>query len=119
MTDEQVGRSSASRLALASVGCAFAVSLFFALVLTPWAAQPDVSGGGVLVLLSIPVGVGALAFGLARLRHGHVALIGAASALSIFSFLGAATIGLLYLPSALAMSFAAARRMEVPGGSSP
>jgi len=73
---------------------------------------PEAQGPAVLVPLAIPLAIILLALPFAWLRRGYVALFAAAVLLWVFSVLGAASIGLFYLPSAGSMCLAAARSLE-------
>ena len=64
-------------------------------------------GSGILVALAIPVAVAALALALDRTRARRVSRTVAAALLAGFSFVALFSIGLSYVPSALAMVAAA------------
>lgn len=68
----------------------------------------QVQGSSVLVPLGIPVFICATALAVRR----RWAFVTAMILLSIFSFLGALSIGFFYLPAAVAMAFAAGRSLE-------
>jgi hypothetical protein len=70
----------------------------------------DDQGWGVVVPLSIPVVVAGIPMALARTRAWRPAAITAACLLTAFAILGAASVGIFYLPSAVAMIVAASQR---------
>ncbi len=70
----------------------------------------DDQGWGVAVPLSIPVVVAGIPLALAGTRAWRPAAIAAACLLMAFAILGAASVGIFYLPSAVAMIVAASRR---------
>jgi hypothetical protein len=70
----------------------------------------DDQGWGVAVPLSIPVVVAFVPWALARTRAWRPAVIAAAALMMTFAILGAASVGIFYLPSAVAMVVAASRR---------
>ena len=71
-------------------------------------------GSGVLIALAIPVAVAALALAVDRTRARRVSRTAAAVLLAAFSFVALFSIGLSYVPSALAMVAAAAIAFTQP-----
>jgi hypothetical protein len=69
-------------------------------------------GFGVLTVLAIPVAICLVSIALARLTRSHLAFGVAAVLLTICCVLGAASIGLFFLPSAALLAFSAGRTME-------
>jgi hypothetical protein len=70
----------------------------------------DDQGWGVAVPLAIPVAVAGFPLALARTRARKAAAIVAACLLMAVAILGAASVGIFYLPSAVAMIVAATHR---------
>ena len=70
----------------------------------------DDQGWGVAVPLSIPVLVAGLPLAVVRTRAWRPAAIAAACLLMAFAILGAASVGIFYLPSGVAMIVAASHR---------
>jgi hypothetical protein len=89
-------------------------------VCRPRVAHPslvDVQGWGVAVPLSVPVAVVGVAVALRRTRVGRTAAVAAGVLLSGFVLLSALSVGVFYLPGAVAMFVSAGRpvrRAEVP-----
>jgi hypothetical protein len=74
----------------------------------------DVEGPRVLVPLAIPVAVAGLALGLRRSRISRAAAIAAGCLLFAFVVLGAFSIGVFYMPSAVAMFVGSRASSSVP-----
>lgn len=77
-------------------------------------------GDGVLLAVAIPVALAALPICFLQSRFARAALVLAAGLLTVFAVLTSITIGLAYLPAALAMWVAAAgevRRSKYPSTS--
>jgi hypothetical protein len=74
----------------------------------------DEQGWGVAIPLSIPVVVAGIPVAVTKTRARRPASIAATSLLLAFTILGAASVGIFYLPSAVAMIVAASHRSPAP-----
>jgi hypothetical protein len=66
----------------------------------------DEEGPGILIVVAIPVVIAGVALALYRTRWGRSAATAGGTLISLFSLLGAFSIGFFYLPSAIALFFA-------------
>jgi hypothetical protein len=73
-----------------------------------------VTGMGAMPVLLVPVAVAAVPVFAGGARHARTLRIGAAVLLAGWVLLSIASVGLLYLPAALLLAAAAAKREETP-----